>query len=223
MVAQLDREDPRRLRFGARAHGYRLRPPIAAARLDELGLALPDDYRRHLLEVGDGGAGPYHGLMPLDHPVQLACARRGAIGLAHVGCGQIALLVGDVVVVDATGSGDGMIETGASFHDFFTAWAAAMATRALPRGFASPGRCALPAALTAYLDAVEGELGLRRALEEIPDGGITTAQPSPASPFFDPGDPLELCPVCARTVENLIPSGMRWSQITQGVDPIPSR
>src|SRR5689334_4487831 len=93
-------------RFGARAHRYQPGPPLTPPRLAALeraaGVALPDDYREHLLHVGDGGAGPYYGLLPFDHPVQQSMLGgrfdprdpwHGAVALAHGGCAGIAVLV----------------------------------------------------------------------------------------------------------------------------------
>ena len=69
-VRELDRADPNREIFAADAHAYRFAPPLteeAVARFErEAAIALPDDYRRFLIEVGDGGAGPYHGILSLD-------------------------------------------------------------------------------------------------------------------------------------------------------------
>lgn len=55
--------------FGARTHRYRLNPPLP---LDEMErweetyrTPLPAPYRAFLAAVGDGGAGPCHGLFPL--------------------------------------------------------------------------------------------------------------------------------------------------------------
>lgn len=71
--------DPRFTRFGAAAHRYQPRPVLSERRVAELessaGLRLPEDYRDFLLEVGDGGAGPYYGLAPLDQPSQLEVMR----------------------------------------------------------------------------------------------------------------------------------------------------
>lgn len=75
-VLALGASDPKRLRFGAAAHQYELRPPLSDLRIAELeaaaGVRLPDDYRDFLLEVGDGGAGPSYGLVPFDQPEQRA-------------------------------------------------------------------------------------------------------------------------------------------------------
>jgi hypothetical protein len=54
--------------FGATTHRYRLGPPVDEARLAGFEAAervgLPADYREFLGRVGDGGAGPAHGLRP---------------------------------------------------------------------------------------------------------------------------------------------------------------
>ncbi len=61
-------------RFGSEAHGFRLAPPLAEERLQEieatLGAPLPEDYRAFLATVGAHGAGPGYGLVNLDHPAQ---------------------------------------------------------------------------------------------------------------------------------------------------------
>lgn len=55
--------------FGSEAHGFCLNPPL----LEEIvrkferkyDIQLPTDYRQFLIEVGNGGAGPYYGLFRL--------------------------------------------------------------------------------------------------------------------------------------------------------------
>jgi len=60
--------DPDLLEFGAAVHRYRLNPPLSASELDAFeqqhGLALPEDYRHFLTEIGNGGAGPFYGVFP---------------------------------------------------------------------------------------------------------------------------------------------------------------
>ena len=51
--------------FGAEVHQWKLREPLAKHQIAEFegvhSIRLPDDYRRFLLEIGDGGLGPSHG------------------------------------------------------------------------------------------------------------------------------------------------------------------
>jgi len=58
---------------GARQHRYRLGPPLAVRDLRCFELLhhvrLPDEYRTFLLQAGNGGAGPYAGLVPLEAAV----------------------------------------------------------------------------------------------------------------------------------------------------------
>lgn len=53
---------------------YAMNPPIGPAELESLELThrltLPEDYRRFLLEVADGGAGPGYGLYSLAHALE---------------------------------------------------------------------------------------------------------------------------------------------------------
>jgi hypothetical protein len=55
--------------FGANHHDYVLRPRLPEAELHvwerEHGVTLPVEYRAFLLELGNGGAGPFYGLFPL--------------------------------------------------------------------------------------------------------------------------------------------------------------
>jgi hypothetical protein len=248
-LAHVAAHDPGRRRFGAHGHGYSLRAPLGEARVAaieaQLGVALPSSYRSFVAEVGDGGAGPYHGLFPLDHPLQLELAASGAgpseqapyggvVGLGHVGCGYIAFLVvrGDAageVWLDARGSGDGVRPVHADFRDYYHAWIVDVTANRLPPAHVTAGRCALPSALSSYLGAIEERAGLaagtldgdalRAALGDIGDGGIATTT-SGDDPFFAAGDPIDLCPHCEQLVENLIPKGLRRAQIAPGLPPL---
>ncbi|RZU44026.1 SMI1/KNR4 family protein SUKH-1 [Streptomyces sp. BK022] len=64
--------DPGMERFGADTHRYRLRPPLAEREIRAFetahGIELPSQYRSFVAEVGDGPAGPGHGLLPLITP-----------------------------------------------------------------------------------------------------------------------------------------------------------
>ncbi len=50
-------------------HRYRLEDPLDAWEVEDFeriyGIALPEDYRQFLIELGNGGAGPDHGIYPL--------------------------------------------------------------------------------------------------------------------------------------------------------------
>ena len=126
-IAHVGAHDPELDRLGARSHRYELTEPLAEARAAaieaQFGALLPVDYRAFLTRVAVSGAGPYHGLLPLDAPSQLASLegsfphlrsfqpdvdamsepeRRafesdatvaGTVALAHMGCQYFSLLV----------------------------------------------------------------------------------------------------------------------------------
>lgn len=62
--------DPWCIVFGADEHRYRLNPRISIEQVRDFenthSVSLPSDYRRFLLEAGNGGAGPAYGLYPLE-------------------------------------------------------------------------------------------------------------------------------------------------------------
>jgi hypothetical protein len=59
--------------FGAKHHQFRVNPPIDPDELanveQTIGIRLPKTYRSFLLEVGNGGAGTWHGLLPLGESI----------------------------------------------------------------------------------------------------------------------------------------------------------
>ena len=67
-LAELDRKDRRRRVFGAASHQYKLNPPLPVSVIEAFekqhGVSLPEDYRRFITEIGNGGAGPYYGVLP---------------------------------------------------------------------------------------------------------------------------------------------------------------
>lgn len=237
-------------RFGAARHRWSLRAPLDDARVAAIEAAasvrLPDEYRAHVIGLADGGAGPYHGLLPLDHEVQRALlAGRfdpaapyagGAIGVGHLGCGYMALLVVDQaheargqIWIDARGAGAGVRAAYPTFRHYVADWIARVAHAEWLEAWVPAGACALPSALSAYFRAVEQERGmadgtlegeaLREALDRIPAGGIATTHDG-TTPFFAAGDRVDLCVACARLVEGL---GLGKSTIAPGVGPIPGR
>ena len=68
-LAGLAAADPDLKLFGAGKHKYLLGPTLTEGEVKSIesryGMKLPDDYRHFLLEMGDGGAGPYYGVQPL--------------------------------------------------------------------------------------------------------------------------------------------------------------
>lgn len=223
-LAELAAADPRHKRFGAAAHRYRLRPPLSEARLAELeagaGVHLPADYRDFLLELGDGGAGPYFGLAPLDQPAQLAqlggafappagaggqAPWRGTALLSHLGCGYLAHLVVD----DGPHRGEVWLDLGSvappariapHFIAFYTAWIKALHLAEWPPEHVPPGRCALAQALSGYLGHVEQRLGkpagsldeaeLRAAFAALGPGAIQIVAETRSYPPVAAAEPL---------------------------------
>lgn len=186
LIDALARADPRCVRFGASAHRWQRRPALGEARVAAIeataGVALPDDYRAYVIAVGDGGAGPYHGILPLDHPVQHALLAggpcplpatpahveidpwRGAIAIADLGCNQTALLVVDgpargQVWADARALDAGVVPISASFTDFLGGGLAAAARGELPPAFAPASACVIPRLLSGLLAHEEERLG----------------------------------------------------------------
>lgn len=55
--------------FGAEAHKYQLNPVLAKKTVEDFekehSIVLPEEYRDFILEMGDGGAGPYYGIYTL--------------------------------------------------------------------------------------------------------------------------------------------------------------
>lgn len=66
LAAQADRECEV---FGASSHRYKLNPPLHRADLQKFeqthGIILPESYAAFMTGIGNGGAGPYYGILPL--------------------------------------------------------------------------------------------------------------------------------------------------------------
>lgn len=246
-LAATARADPRLRRFGAARHRYQPRAPLAPAALDAFEAAiaapLPAAYRGFVATLGDGGAGPYYGLWPLAHPLQRAIAAgefaptapgraayQGVIGLGHVGCGQIALLIvrgahAGEVWIDARG-GDGALRPIArDFGAYYVAWVRAVTHDQLLPGAARPGACPLPRALSHYLASCErraqvapGALTaaqLRAALTALGPGAIR-CEASGDDPFFAAGAALDPCPACAVMIDQLQGQGLGAEAVVRG-------
>ncbi|WEO93390.1 SMI1/KNR4 family protein [Streptomyces sp. FXJ1.172] len=71
-IREMAAQDPGWERFGADTHRYELAPRLPEAEIrafeESHGIGLPMEYRSFVAEVGNGPAGPCHGLMPLTVP-----------------------------------------------------------------------------------------------------------------------------------------------------------
>ncbi|TDF37246.1 SMI1/KNR4 family protein [Alteromonadaceae bacterium M269] len=69
-LEELRKEDNTLSLFGASRHQYKLNKVIDEKQVHQFEVShqitLPDEYRAFILEIGDGGAGPYYGLQRLE-------------------------------------------------------------------------------------------------------------------------------------------------------------
>lgn len=205
-------------RFGAHAHRYRFSPPLSVARLraieKEHGVRIPEDYASFVTTVGASGAGPYHGLLPLDAPAQLATLGgeldvdgeasgqelAGAFALCHMGCTYVALVLvsgphrGEIWG-DFRSVGAGFRPLYPSFAHLYEHWLEVMSTpdqmldTSLP-----PIACGLPGLIDkVILDyaaeshkqlAACNEDDARIALGRIPDGAIAFRAVGPTTRHY---------------------------------------
>ncbi|MFF7359758.1 SMI1/KNR4 family protein [Streptomyces sp. NPDC008125] len=84
-ISEKSARDPERQRFGAATHRYELGPRLPEGEILAFevthGIRLPQAYRSFVAEVGDGPAGPFHGLMPLTTPRPEARGPRAMDGM----------------------------------------------------------------------------------------------------------------------------------------------
>ncbi len=68
-VDKIRASDKKRKLFGAGSHRYKFHPPVTNSRIaafeKKYGIRLPRDYRTFLVDVGNGGAGPFYGIFKL--------------------------------------------------------------------------------------------------------------------------------------------------------------
>lgn len=74
-LIELRQKDRELKTFGSESHQYNLGPRKSEVELaafeQRYGIALPKGYRKFLLEIGDGGAGPYYGLGRLEYALSI--------------------------------------------------------------------------------------------------------------------------------------------------------
>lgn len=153
LLAEVARADPGRSVFGAKRHHYRLNPPCPEATVAEFertnGITLPEDYRRFVTEVGDGGAGPYYGLnyhqlsaniSNLTQPFSLTESGdvpdegvTGGLFLADQGCGTGTWLIVRGLSYGTVWEGcDDISPTGLSFWQWYEQWLLKLREHVLP-------------------------------------------------------------------------------------------
>jgi hypothetical protein len=230
-------------RFGAAQHRYEFAPPIGdealAAIEADLG-ALPEEYRDHVMRVSSGGVGPYYGLIGVERAAAAVVAApagvagwKRALPIGHLGCGYAALLALDgpargQVWIDARAIGV-VAPIRPSFTAYLLDWIDRVSSGAWLEGFVPLGACALTAAITGYLGMCEQRLGiaagtiagdpLREALAELPRHAITVAAED-GTVLFAPGQPVDPCVNCARSIEGLARDGLRPDVVAPGVRPL---
>jgi hypothetical protein len=70
VINRLRSLDTRRVVFGSERHAYRFNPPLSPQEVQSFeavhDVSLPTPYRRFVTELGNGGAGPFYGVLPLE-------------------------------------------------------------------------------------------------------------------------------------------------------------
>ncbi|HEY0255470.1 MAG TPA: hypothetical protein VGC41_28270 [Kofleriaceae bacterium] len=200
--------DPQWRRFGARRHHYTQRPVIDRA-------DLPGELQTYAREVAGGGAGPYYGLLPLDRIAPIAApagvtAWDQALPIAHLGCGYAAVIIPNGEIwIDARAVGL-VAPIYASFDAYMIDWIDRLSRAQWPEGFVPAGRCAMAAALSAYLE-------LDRPLDALGPGAIQIAN---EGPLFEPDAPVDPCVTCCRLLDSL---GLAVTIVREGVTPLAER
>ncbi|GAA0530530.1 SMI1/KNR4 family protein [Chitinophaga japonensis] len=82
--------DPDLKKFGAREHKYQFNPTLTESEIDafeeKFRIRLPEDYKLFITQIGNGGAGPYYGIRPLDirkGPSDFKLAKNNPVDLAR--------------------------------------------------------------------------------------------------------------------------------------------
>jgi hypothetical protein len=160
-LMQMQHEDPDLRVFGASGHRYQLNPPLSETGIRSFethyGITLPDEYRHFLSVIGNGGAGPHYGILPLEvtsefcdpsrpfpfrgktRPRRQAVERwathhkPGVLAIAERGCMLYSYLVVHGPNYGTVWNGlDALHLAASSFTTWYTNWVAHMKTDALP-------------------------------------------------------------------------------------------
>jgi len=227
---------------GWRQHTGKLAPPLSASAIASLEAQigeLPADYRDFLVNVGASGAGPGYGLLsPLgDAQASLATGAfswtdnsepteepQGVLALAHAGCGLMWLLVLEgpyrgEVWIDSTSSDHRVRRVASSFTQWYRTWLSSCVRDAVPWIQWNGATCSTPAALSAFVAALEGK-GLSEAqlhaevAKQVNDGAMALA--SGGSSYFPSGAPLDPCHSC---VSLMLRFGVSASVFARGQAP----
>jgi hypothetical protein len=160
-LVQMQYEDPDLRVFGADGHRYQLNPPLPETDIQTFethyGITLPDGYGHFLSVIGNGGAGPYYGILPLEATTEFCDPSRpfrfrgktrprrqaverwisdhepGVLAIAERGCVQYSYLVVHGPNYGTVWNGlDAFHLAGASFSTWYTEWITHMKMYALP-------------------------------------------------------------------------------------------
>src|SRR5260221_1210761 len=85
LLADLDRRNPRWKLFGANDHDYKLPPPVPISVTGvfqkQRGVALPEDYRLFITEIGNGGLVPSTGSFRSANTIPTSISWIGKMGV----------------------------------------------------------------------------------------------------------------------------------------------
>ncbi|MEM8534365.1 MAG: SMI1/KNR4 family protein [Chloroflexota bacterium] len=152
LVRQLRTADPQRRVFGSKQHLYQFRPTITQSEVQTFEhkhhITLPADYRQFILQVGNGGAGPFYGLASLRWAALDSTLHKpfpfitttntdsqgiyngapdeypGVLELCHLGCGIYYYLVVNGPTYGTMWEGrEDFYPTGQSFGTWYRQWA----------------------------------------------------------------------------------------------------
>ena len=86
-LAQLKIQDSHLDLFGAKRYQYQLNPPVSLELIQQFeqryGIHLPDEYVQFLINIGNGGAGPFLGLEPFERVLFVDLDRPNSAQLLH--------------------------------------------------------------------------------------------------------------------------------------------